>query len=116
MRIPSATSLATVSPTRQSSALGDRDAWDVPYWFTDAAMATMSLLLLIEDAHWGATLWGNFRHEQDVCHWAKANASERLFASVLVGHADGGDHRSRSLDRAVLPRRDRVRRLGGDEA
>ncbi len=94
-----------------ASGLATIDAWSVPYWHTDAAMATMALLLLLEEEGWAATLWGNFRHDRDVLEWIGV-PEESLFGSVLVGRADGGDHRSRSLRRPVPSRAQRVRRVG----
>ena len=38
--------------------LGERDAWFVPYWLTDAAMAAQNLLLLAEDRGLGALFFG----------------------------------------------------------
>jgi len=32
-------------------------------------MATMALLLLIEESGWQAALWGNFRHEEEILRW-----------------------------------------------
>lgn len=74
-------------------------------------MATMALLLLIEEAGWGATLWGAFRHVDEVLAWAGAAAGTELFCSVLVGVPEPGDRRSASLDRVDRPRVDRVRRV-----
>ncbi len=95
---------------KASSGLADRDAWSVPYWHTDAAMATMALLLLVQERGLGATLWGNFRHDDDVLAWARIT-DEVLFGSVLVGVPDGQDHVSASLARDVISRRQRVRRV-----
>jgi nitroreductase len=92
------------------SGLDDESAWAVPYWHTDAAMATMALLLLIEEDGWQATLWGNFRHESAVLDWAGI-ADEEIFGTVLVGRADGRDTPSASLARPVPSRESRVRRL-----
>ncbi|MGA7834722.1 MAG: nitroreductase family protein [Acidimicrobiales bacterium] len=97
-------------PDKATSGLGDRDAWPLPYWHTDAAMATMSLLLLLEESGWQATLWGNFRHAEAVLAWAKLD-DEELFATVLIGRSDGNDVPSKSLEREVPARRDRVRRV-----
>jgi nitroreductase len=97
-------------PDKSSSGLSDREAWPLPYWHTDAAMATMALLLLIEEGGWQAALWGNFRHDDDVRRWAKLD-DEELFASVLVGRGDGNDSASSSLSRSVPPRKARVRRV-----
>ena len=95
---------------KASSGLAGRDAWTVPYWTTDAAMAAMALLLLLEEAGLHAALWGNFRHERDVLAWAGA-ADEELVATVLIGHGDGRDRPSASLQRDVMSRVQRVRRV-----
>ncbi len=95
---------------KSASGLADPDAWVVPYWHTDAAMATMALLLLLEERGFGAVLWGNFRHDADVLAWAGAR-DELLFATVLIGVGDGEAHPSPSLAREVPSRRQRVRRV-----
>jgi nitroreductase len=94
-------------PDKVSSGLDDLEAWPLPYWHTDAAMATMALLLLLEEARWSATLWGNFRREDEVRTWAHLE-DEVLFASVLVGRSDGQDHPSPSLARDAATRAERV--------
>ena len=68
----------------------------------------MALLLLLEDSGWQAALWGNFRHEDEVRRWAGID-DEDLFATVLIGRADGNDVRSASLARDVPSRASRVR-------
>jgi nitroreductase len=98
-------------PDKAQTGLGERGAWPVPYWYTDAAMATMALLLLLEEAGLQATLWGNFRHDERILQWARIG-DEELFGSVLLGRADGRDTPSTSLERNVTPRSARVRRLG----
>ncbi len=95
---------------KHSSGLDDESSWPIPYWHTDAAMATMALLLLIEESGWQATIWGNFRHDHEVLAWIGA-PDERLFASVLIGIGDGHDAQSASLKRGVVPRTSRVRRV-----
>lgn len=95
---------------KAASGLAQREAWPVPYWHADAAMATMALLLLLEESGLGATLWGSFRHATRVLEWAGVGSGE-LFGSVLVGHPDGHDTPSPSLRRPVPPRRDRVTRV-----
>jgi nitroreductase len=97
-------------PDKVASGLSEFDAWPLPYWHADAAMATMALLLLLEESNWQATLWGSFRHDDDVLAWAKI-ADEELFASFLIGRADGNDVASSSLERTVPARRARVRRV-----
>jgi hypothetical protein len=61
---------------------GGEDAWAVPYWTGDAAFGVMSVLLAAVDGGLGVP------------------AGWRLFGAVLLGHPDGRDHRSPSLDRA----------------
>ena len=100
---------------KSASGLDEPDAWRVPYWHTDAAMAAMALLLLLEEAGLGAALWGNFRHEERVLDFIGAK-DEALFATVLVGVADGRDRPSASLARPTPTRRERVRRLGAAAA
>jgi nitroreductase len=95
---------------KAQSGLSERSAWPLPYWHTDAAMATMALLLLLEEAGWQATLWGSFRHGDAVLRWAGID-EEELFGSVFIGRSDGADVTSKSLERAVPTRSERVRRL-----
>jgi len=97
-------------PDKAASGLGYREAWPLPYWHTDAAMATMALLLLLEEDGLAATLWGNFRNEEAVAAWAGID-DDALFGTVLIGRADGGDAPSRSLRRTVPSRRERVARV-----
>ena len=96
---------------KAGSGLENINDWSVPYWHADAAMATMALLLLLEEAGWQATIWGNFRHDDRILRWAKIEG-EQLFCSVLVGRADGHDVPSASLGRDVPARARRVRRVG----
>lgn len=98
-------------PDKVSSGLAQRANWPVPYWHTDAAMATMALLLLLEERGFAATLWGNFRHEVDVLRWAQID-DEELFATVIIGVADGNDQPSSSLEQPVPIHSQRVRRVG----
>lgn len=99
-------------PDKAASGLGDTANWPLPYWHTDAAMATMALLLLLEEEGLQATIWGNFRHETAILTWAGLT-DEQLFATVLLGYADGQDRPSASLSRAVPSRAARVRRRVG---
>lgn len=98
-------------PDKAPSGLADRAQWPLPYWHADAAMATMALLLLIEERGWGACLWGAFRHQRAILDFARANDGLELFATVLVGVPGSEDRRSGSLDLVHRPRADRVRRL-----
>jgi nitroreductase len=99
-------------PDKASSGLHERDAWPIPYWHADAAMATMALLLLVEESDWQATLWGNFRNAEAVLEWAGVT-DEVLFGAVLIGKGDGNDVPSSSLARSVPSRASRVSRVEG---
>ncbi len=97
-------------PDKAASGLVERDVWPVPYWHGDAAMATMALLLLVEEAGLAAGLWGAFRNVEAVREWAGL-VDDELFATVFVGRPDGHDRPSASLARPVPSRAERVRRL-----
>jgi nitroreductase len=86
---------------KAGSALGaGEDAWAVPYWTGDAAFGVMSALLAAVDAGLGACFLGNFRGEAELARSLGVPDGWRLFGAVLLGHPDGKDHRSPSLDRA----------------
>ena len=95
-----------------ASGLGDLDRWPVPYWFGDAAFATMALLLLAEADGLASAFLGAFRNEAALLELAGAQG-QRLFGAVLVGHAAEDQVRSRSLDRPGPTRASRVRRISG---
>ncbi len=92
-------------PDKEPSGLGPppagggEAAWPVPYWFGDAAFSTMALLLGAESAGLGACFLGNFRGEAALLAALGVPPGWRLFGAVLLGHPDGADHRSPSLDR-----------------
>jgi len=73
--------------TRRRNELAD------PYWHTDAAMATMALLLLIEESGWQAALW------------ATSDTSKIFF----VGHASRTKISSHGVDRQGRRQRRRLR-------
>jgi nitroreductase len=90
-------------------ALGTRaDEWPVPYWMGDAAFGVMTLLLAAVEAALGACILGNFRGETALAQSLAVPEPWRLFCAVALGHPDGNDHRSRSLDR---PRPEPVERI-----
>lgn len=93
---------------KAASGLGSQEAsWPVPYWIGDGAFAVMTLLLGAADAGLGACFLGTFRGEAALLAALGVPDGWRLFGTVLLGHPDGGDHRSPSLDRPVR-RPDRV--------
>jgi nitroreductase len=93
-----------------ASGGGADGAWPVPYWFADAAFATMTLLLGAVDAGLGGCFLGNFRGEEQLLADLGVPDGWRLFGSVLLGRAGDDDHRSPSLDRHTPPRLSAVHR------
>lgn len=49
-------------PDKDGHGLEDGDAWPVPHWLTDTALAVQQLLLLAEHRGWGALYAGLFRN------------------------------------------------------
>jgi nitroreductase len=93
-------------PDKALSGLGPAEeggggpaAWPVPYWFGDAAYSVMTLLLGATDAGLGACFLGIFRGEATLLGALGVPVGWRLFGAVPLGHPDGADHRSPSLDR-----------------
>jgi nitroreductase len=109
---PSAYASRYAAPDKVGSGLDDVAAWPVPYWFGDAAFATMALLLLAEEAGLAGCFLGAFRNEPDVLADVGAPRGRRLFGAVLLGHAASVQSRSSSLDRDGPSRADRVVRGG----
>lgn len=84
--------------------------WPMPYWVADAAFGTMILLLEATAEGLGACFLGNFRNEKAVLDALGAPEDWRLFGAVALGHPDGADHRSASLDRPGPARAARLHR------
>ena len=89
---------------------GGPGAWPVPYWFGDAAFSAMTLLLGATAAGLGACFLGNFRGEGPLLDALGVPRDWRLFGAVLLGHPDGADRRSPSLDRPGPSDADRLHR------
>jgi len=90
-------------------ALGlDAAEWPVPYWMGDAAFGVMTVLLCAVDASLGACVLGNFRGEAALAGALGVPAAWSLFCAVVLGHPDGEDHPSRSLERARPDPDDRI--------
>jgi nitroreductase len=79
------------------------EAWPVPYWTGDAAFGVMTVLLAVVDAGLGATVLGAFKGSAALAQRLGVPDQWRQFCAVVLGHPDGGDNRSASLDRAVPP-------------
>ncbi|MEI7746421.1 MAG: nitroreductase family protein [Actinomycetota bacterium] len=86
---------------KAKSGLSNPEAWPVPYWFGDAAFATMALLLGASSADLGASFLGSFRNEEAILQAFGKTGDWHIFGAVLLGKADGKDHKSESLKRSV---------------
>jgi nitroreductase len=95
---------------KATSGLGDVERWPVPYWYTDAAFFTMSLLLLAEEAGFDGAFLGAFRHEAAVLGAVGAPGGTRLFGAVLLGHGAEEQRPSGSVARRGPTRSERVHR------
>lgn len=87
-------------PDKSNSGLGeDVDAWPIPYWHVDTAMATMTLLHGLVDAGLGGLFFGLFGHEQAVCETFGIPNGVRPIGAVAIGVPIEGGRTSRSAAR-----------------
>lgn len=91
---------------------GSEESWPVPYWVGDAAFGVMVVLLGAVDAGLGACFLGVFRGEEELARSLGVPDGWRQFGAVVLGHPDGLDHRSTSLDRPGPLRAERIHRGG----
>ena len=90
-------------PDKVATGLGGGvEAWPVPYWFVDTAMAVMLVLLAAVDEGLGASFFGVFEHEPAVKEAFGVPSDRRLVGTIAIGHPDPADRPSRSASR---PRR-----------
>jgi nitroreductase len=98
-------------PDKAAAGLGhSEEAWPVPYWFGDAAFGVMAVLLGAVEAGLGACMLGAFRGEQALADRFVVPPGWRLFCALALGHADGLDHSSPSLDRPPRTAAERIHR------
>jgi len=80
------------------------DAWAMPYWHIDTAMATMTLLHAAVDRGLGALFFGIFDHEEAVAALTNLPAGVRPIGAVAIGWPDPDEDRpSRSTTRGRRP-------------
>ena len=84
--------------------------WVVPYWFVDAAFATMALLLSATDRGIGAVFLGNFRGEGTLRAALGVPDGLRCLGAVLLGEASLPDPPSTSAGRPRRTLEDSVHR------
>jgi nitroreductase len=99
-------------PDKAATGLGaSPEAWAVPYWFVDAGMAAMAMLLTAVDEGLGACFFGLFEHEAAVCAALGIPAPHRPIGTIAIGHP-APDRPSASVARGRRPATDVVRRGG----
>jgi len=109
--LPFADPDAYVARYREADKLPDDGApveWVIPYWFVDAAFATMTLLLGATDMGIGAAFLGNFRGEEALRSALGVPQRLRWLGAVLLGESASPDpattsaaRRPRTLDDSV---------------
>jgi nitroreductase len=91
---------------------GSDTEWVVPFWFVDAAFATMTLLLRAVDEGLGAAFLGNFRGEAALRAALGVPPHLRWLGAVLLGEPALPDPPSASLARGRRPFGEVVHRGG----
>jgi len=98
---------------KERTGLGESaDAWSIPYWHVDTAMATMTLLHAATNVGLGALFFGVFEHEPVVCEALGIPASVRPIGAVTLGWPSDTDRMSKSAARG-RPALDDIVHRGG---
>ena len=103
---PSAYTSRYAEGDKAGHGLDDERNWGVPFWLTDAAMATQNLLLLAEDRGLGALYFGIFRNARTVLDHLGVPPHVLQVGAVALGHRDPADRPSGSS--TTRNRRDRA--------
>lgn len=91
---------------------GDREAWAVPYWQIDCAMAAMTLLHAAVDRGLGALFFGIFAHTPAVkAHFGIPEAADPI-GTIALGHPHPDGRPSRSTRRTRRPLDEVIHRGG----
>ncbi len=73
-------------PDKSATGLGSGvDAWPVPYWTIDAAMAVMTLLLAAEAERLGALFFGVFKGETELRKVLRIPPQMELLGAIALG-------------------------------
>ncbi len=91
------------APDKAGHGLENAEAWPVPFWLTDAAMAVQNLLLLAEAHGLGALWFGLFRNARSALDALGVPAHVEPVGAVALGHRAHGEVQSGSA--ASRPRR-----------
>lgn len=87
-------------PDKARTGLGDgADAWSIPYWHVDTAMATMTLLHAAVAAGLGGLFFGIFDHEEAICAELEIPKDVRPIGTVALGYPAPEQRKSMSAHR-----------------
>ena len=89
-------------PDKASSGLGDEAAWSVPFWWVDAGMAVMAMLVAAVDEGLGALFSGVFHGQDRVQETFGIPDDLHVVGSLLLGWP-APDRPSPSLARGRRP-------------
>lgn len=91
-------------PDKGHTGLGAAtEAWAIPYWHVDTAMATMTLLHAAVDRGLGALFFGLFDHERAITERFGIPEAVRPIGAVALGWPAEQQRSSRSARRGVPP-------------
>ncbi len=90
-------------PEEREALAGSTDAWAVPYWHLDTAMAAMTLLLGVGTVGLGACLFGQFNAAGAVRAEFGVPDGLEAIGTIAVGHPDGSGQPSASAARRRPP-------------
>jgi nitroreductase len=100
-------------PDKIAFGLDRADAWPVPFWDTDTAMACMLLLLAAVDEGLGGWLFGIDRGESELRTELGVPDDRRLMGVVGLGYADPAEvPKGSGSARARRPLEEQVHRNG----
>ena len=89
----------------------DESRWTAPYWWVDAGMAAMNVLLTVVDEGLGACFFGVPADRLDATRAHLDVPDDQLCVGVVaIGHPAGGGHRGSAATRPTLARDVRIRR------
>ena len=96
-------------PDKAHTGLGDgTHSWPAPYWTIDAAMATMTFLLALEDAGLGALFFA-VAHGEDVRSALRIPDDMEMLGAIAAGHPQSRTRKGRSAGRPRRPGSEVVR-------
>ncbi len=100
-------------PDKAPAGLQEAAAWPVPYWLTDTAMATMTLLLAAVDAGLAALFFGLFRGtDAEVLERLGVPAGHELIGAIAIGHAADGERTGSAVTHQRRPLGEVIHRGG----